>query len=155
MSTFMKAAKPLSATSKRGVVHQNRRIKPMQNLPMHQSPRCGAHSRRTGKLSAATPVDIWWEEVSRMHRGKATALLRAIETHGKPGHLFRSGRVFDHEVVSKIKLNPLKGRTGDQRLSLAAAREYPSYLFEDGFFLGAVRYRGAISLHSEALVDAM
>src|SRR5262245_7016680 len=62
-----------------GVVRQKPRIKPMQNLPMHQSKRCGAHSRRTGKPCRNGAMK---NGRCRMHGGKATGAPRAIGTRG-------------------------------------------------------------------------
>src|SRR5262245_42531675 len=68
---------------RRGVVRQNRRIKPMQNLPMHQSPRCGAHSRGSGKPCRNGAMK---NGRCRMHGGKATGAPKGNKNAWKHGN---------------------------------------------------------------------
>jgi hypothetical protein len=66
-----------------GVVYQNRRNKPMHKLPIHQSKRCGAHSRRTEKPCRNGAMK---NGRCRMHGGKATGAPRGNRNAWKHGH---------------------------------------------------------------------
>ena len=82
-STFMRAARPSSGTSRpRGVgSHRNQRINPMQ-LPIHQAPRCGARTRRGSPCqSPAMPNGR-----CRMHGGKSPGAPKGNRNAWKHGH---------------------------------------------------------------------
>ena len=67
-----------------GVVHQNPRNKPMQSqLPMHLSPRCGAHSTRSGKPCRNGAMK---NGRCRMHGGKSTGAPKGNRNGWKHGH---------------------------------------------------------------------
>lgn len=73
----------MSSTSQEGGVLKNQRNNPMHNpLPMHQSPRCGAHSRRSGQPCKNGAMK---NGRCRMHGGKSTGAPkgnRNAEKHG-------------------------------------------------------------------------
>src|ERR1043165_4204597 len=105
MSTSIKGAKLSSAMSRRVVVHKNLRIKPMhKRLPMHQSKRCGARSRRTGKPCRNGAMK---NGRCRMHGGKSTGPPKGNRNAWKHGHY--SGR----EQLRRVALRLLvKARGG-------------------------------------------
>jgi hypothetical protein len=71
-------------------------INPMQNpLPMHASPRCGAHSRRTGKPCRNGAMA---NGRCRMHGGKSTG----APTGERIGNYRHGGRTGQSEAVNAL-----------------------------------------------------
>jgi hypothetical protein len=97
----MRAAKPSSAMSRRGVVRRNPRIKPMQmQLSMHQSKRCGAHSRRSGKPCRNGAMT---NGRCRMHGGKSTGPPKGNRNAWKHGNY--SGQEEARRAVLRLLLH--------------------------------------------------
>ena len=82
---------------------------PMQKpLPMHQSPRCTARSKRTGKACRSPAVKGW--TVCRMHGARGGA------PEGKRNGAYRHGEHTKEAIAEKQRLRALiflVGRTLD------------------------------------------
>ena len=78
---------------------------PMQSeMPMHQSPRCTARSKRTGKPCRSPAVKGW--SVCRMHGARGGA------PKGKRNGAYRHGNFTKEAMARKQAVSLLMGLTG-------------------------------------------
>ena len=83
-STSIKAARPSSAMSRPGRGYNKNQEQPdAKQLPMHLSPRCGAHSRRSGKPCRNGAMK---NGRCRMHGGKSTGAPKGNRNAMKHGN---------------------------------------------------------------------
>src|SRR3954470_11998219 len=104
MSTFTKADRPSSATSKarREGLHRKQRNNPMQ-LDMHRAPRCRARTRR-GSLCQSPAMK---NGRCRMHGGKSTGAPKGNKNALKHGY-YTAEAIAERRILTNL-MRSLRG----------------------------------------------